>query len=118
MSQLTNEMEMADCPLELARNNGPENDREGEGRSNRRESEEGGRAKEPKYQRTSETVQLLLQEYLWHHALQKFFCTDTWAAAVELKWDPDGERARPGPTWQLRGGRNSVSGPCDSNLLL
>lgn len=50
-------------------------------------------------------MQLLLQENLWHHALQKFFSPVTWAAAMELKWDPDGEQAWPGLTWHPRGRR-------------
>lgn len=44
-------------------------------------------------------------------ALQKFFSPVTWAAAKELKWDPDGEQAWPGLTWHPRGGERVARTP-------
>lgn len=44
-------------------------------------------------------------------ALQKFFSPVTWAAAKELKWDPDGEQAWPGLTWHPRGGERVAQTP-------
>lgn len=94
----------------LSPSDGPENDRE---RGKEQQEERGRRTKEPKYQRTSGlglgTAQRLLQEYQWHHALHKFFSRVTWVAAVELKWDPDGEQAWPGPNLATQGRRAAPS---------